>query len=109
MAARRGQFDTSRNAEFIRRRATIALHDAKDGKLLWRKEDFKGVFPRFFTSALLALSPASELIVFQPDENAYTEVARIKVASSPTYAYPVVSGKRIFVKNKDDVTLSMVE
>lgn len=32
-------------------RGTLSCHDAKDGKLLWRKEDFKGVFPRFFTSA----------------------------------------------------------
>ena len=60
-------------------------------------------------SVLLALTPASELIAFQPSDKAYTEVARIKVSSTPTYAYPVVSGKRIFVKDKDDVTLFTVE
>ncbi|MGC3960232.1 MAG: PQQ-like beta-propeller repeat protein [Verrucomicrobiota bacterium] len=60
-------------------------------------------------AVLLALTPASELIAFQPTEKAYTEIARLKVASSPTYAYPVVSGKRIFVKDKDDVTLFTVE
>ena len=60
-------------------------------------------------SVLLALTPASELIAFQPTDKAYTEIARLKVASSPTYAYPVVSGKRIFVKDKDDVTLFIVE
>ncbi len=60
-------------------------------------------------SVMLALTPAAELIVFEPSEKAYTEVARIKVASAPTYAYPVVSGKRIFVKDKDDVTLFTVE
>ena len=60
-------------------------------------------------SVLLALTPASELIAFQPSDKAYTEIARLKVASSPTYAYPVVSGKRIFVKDKDDVTLFIVE
>lgn len=60
-------------------------------------------------AVLLALTPASELIAFQPSEKAYTELARIKVASSPTYAYPVVSGKRIFVKDKNDVTLFTVE
>lgn len=58
---------------------------------------------------MLALTPASELIAFKPDEKAYTEVARIKVASSPTYAYPVVSGKRIFVKDQNDLTLFLVE
>jgi hypothetical protein len=60
-------------------------------------------------SVLIALTPASELIAFQASEKAYVEVARIKVASSPTYAYPVVSGKRIFVKDKDDVMLFTVE
>lgn len=60
-------------------------------------------------SVVLALTPASELVAFQPSEKAYTEVARIKVSNTPTYAYPVVSGKRIFVKDKDDVTLFWVE
>jgi hypothetical protein len=36
-------------------------------------------------------------------------VARIKVASSPTYAYPVVSGKRVFVKDQNEVMLLTVE
>jgi hypothetical protein len=35
----------------------------------------------------------------------YTELARIKVAGSQTYAYPIVSGKRLFVKDQDSVTL----
>jgi len=56
-------------------------------------------------SVLLALTPASELIAFQPSDKAYTELARIKVADTATYAYPVVSGKRIFVQDQDSVTL----
>ncbi len=51
-------------------------------------------------SVLLALTPSSQLIVFKPGEKTYTEVARIKVADSPTHAYPVVSGNRIFNKYK---------
>ncbi len=60
-------------------------------------------------SVLLALTPASQLIAFQPTEKAYTEIARIKVADSPVYAHPVVSGKRIFVKDQDAVTLWAIE
>ena len=60
-------------------------------------------------SVLLALKPASDLVVFQPSDKAYTEVARIKVASSPTYAYPVVSGNRIFIKDQNDVTLYTIQ
>jgi outer membrane protein assembly factor BamB len=57
----------------------------------------------------LALTPASELIAFQPSDKAYTELARIKVAETPTYAYPVVSGNRIFVQDQNAVILYTVE
>lgn len=61
-------------------------------------------------SVILALTPAtSELVAFQPSDKAYTEVARIKVSSSPTYAYPVVSGNRIFIKDQNDVMLLAIQ
>jgi outer membrane protein assembly factor BamB len=59
-------------------------------------------------TVLMALTPSSELVVFKPDPTAYAEVARIKVAGTPTHAYPVVSGKRIFVKDQDSVALLAV-
>lgn len=55
--------------------------------------------------ALLALTPASQLVAFVPSPKAYSELARIKVAETPTYAYPIVSGKRVFVKDQESVTL----
>ena len=60
-------------------------------------------------SVLLALTPASELIAFKPDGKAYGELARIKVGSSATHAYPVISGNRLFVKDQDAVTLYTVQ
>jgi outer membrane protein assembly factor BamB len=60
-------------------------------------------------SVLLALTPSSELIVFQPSEKAYTELARIKVANTPTHAHPVASGNRIFIKDQDSVTLWTID
>jgi outer membrane protein assembly factor BamB len=60
-------------------------------------------------SVLVALTPGSQLIVFQPSDKAYTELARIKVASTPTHAYPVISGNRVFVKDKDSVILWTIE
>jgi hypothetical protein len=56
-------------------------------------------------SVLLALTPASQLIAFAPSDKQYTEQAKIKVADTPTYAYPVVSGDRVFIKDQDSVTL----
>lgn len=60
-------------------------------------------------SVLLALTPASQLVAFEPSEKGFKELARIKVADTATYAYPVVSGNRIFVKDQNSVTLWTVE
>ena len=58
---------------------------------------------------LLALTPSSQLIVFQPGDKEYTELARIKVADSQTHAYPVLSGNRVFIKDLDSVTLWTID
>lgn len=60
-------------------------------------------------SVLVALTPAMELVVFKPGNAQYAEVARTKVAQSATYAHPVLSGNRIFVKDEDAVTLWTLE
>ena len=59
-------------------------------------------------SVLLALTPSSELIVFEPNDKAYVEVARIKVADTPTHAYPVASGNRLVIKDQESVILYTV-
>jgi outer membrane protein assembly factor BamB len=60
-------------------------------------------------TVLLALTPASELIAFLPDGKSYSELARLKVGSSATYAHPVVSGNRLFAKDQDAVMLYIVQ
>ena len=60
-------------------------------------------------SVLIALTPASQIVVFEPSEKEFNELARIKVADTQTYAYPVVSGNRIIVKDQNSVTLWTVE
>ena len=57
------------------------------------------------STVLLALTPKSQLIVFEPSDKEYKELASIKVADKETYAYPVVAGNRVFVKDQDSVTL----
>jgi outer membrane protein assembly factor BamB len=58
---------------------------------------------------LMALTPSSELVVFAPSDKEFKQLAKIKVASSPTYAYPVVSDNRIFIKDQDSVMLWTVK
>ncbi len=54
---------------------------------------------------LFALNPSAQLIAFEPSDKEFKELARYKVATSETYAYPVISGKRVFVKDRDSLTL----
>jgi outer membrane protein assembly factor BamB len=56
-------------------------------------------------SALAALTPSEQLIFFQPSDKAFTELARYKVANTPTYSYPILTGNRIYIKDQDSVIL----
>jgi outer membrane protein assembly factor BamB len=62
-------------------------------------------------SVLLALTPAGELVVFNPSDEAYSEVARYRVAEPEegrndqgTFAYPVAVGNSIYIKDRDTLT-----
>ncbi|MEJ2649951.1 MAG: PQQ-binding-like beta-propeller repeat protein [Sedimentisphaerales bacterium] len=85
--------------------------DAKTGKTTWTGSE---TFNRFGTivdagQVLFALSSQSELAVFEPNEKEYNELARYKVADSEVYAYPIISGNRIYVKDQDSLTLWTID
>jgi outer membrane protein assembly factor BamB len=86
--------------------------DARNGRTVWDAPsggggDYGSIVDA--GSVLLALTPSAQLIAFEPSDRAYLELARIKVADSDTYAYPVVSGNRIFIKDKNTVRLLTVQ
>jgi outer membrane protein assembly factor BamB len=88
--------------------------NVKTGAVAWTDADSKGQPAGYGSvvdagSVLLALTPKMQLYVVQPSDKAYTEVASIKVADSATYAYPVVSGNRLFIRDHDSVALLTVE
>jgi outer membrane protein assembly factor BamB len=60
-------------------------------------------------SVLLALTPSAQLVVFAPSDKKFEQLASYKVAADGTYAYPVVSGNRIFIKDRDSVILWTVD
>lgn len=60
-------------------------------------------------SVLFALTPAAQLIVFEPSEKEFKQLATYKVADGGTHAYPVIAGNRIFIKDKDSVILWTME
>lgn len=93
-------------------RGNLYCINAKTGQTAWKDTTQHG---RGFAAmldvgaCLVALPSTSELIVFKPVESQYEELARIKVAETPTYAHPVVAGNGIFVKDQDAVTLWTVQ
>lgn len=60
-------------------------------------------------SVLFVLTPAAQLVVLEPSDKEFKQLATYKVSSGQTHAYPVASGKRIFIKDKDSVTLWTVD
>ena len=58
---------------------------------------------------LIGLNSGAKLVVFQPDKEGYKELASYKVSDGQTYAYPIISGKQIFVKDQDSVAMWAIE
>lgn len=85
--------------------------DAKTGDTLWTDDTARGQCGAIFDagSVLIALSTDMNLLVFKPSREKYTEVAKYKVADSPTWAAPILAGKRIFVKDRDSLILWTIE
>jgi len=83
------------------------LLDMKTGKTLWTG------MPRQATNAAIvragaivfALEDDAELMVGRVSGNGVQELKRYKVADAATWAAPVVSGNRIFVKDVSSLTL----
>ena len=88
--------------------------NAKTGAVAWSDAANRGTPAGYASvvdagSVLLALTPGSQLYVVQPTDKAYTQVAAIKVAETPTYAYPVISGNRLFIRDQNSVALLTLE
>lgn len=62
-----------------------------------------------FSWGLLALTPSSQLIVYEPNGKDFKQLASYKVTDSETYASPIVAGNRLFVKDRDSVTLWTID
>jgi outer membrane protein assembly factor BamB len=87
--------------------------NAKSGKTEWTQGIKGGGRPGYGSivdagSALFALTPGGELIAFEPTDKEFKQLAKYKVGSE-TYGYPIVTGNRIFIKDKDSVALWVVE
>jgi outer membrane protein assembly factor BamB len=97
----------------ITQRGNLFCVNAKTGAEAWTDTDAKG--PQGYGSLLdagsiiLALTTKMQLYAVQPNEKQFTQVASIKVADTPTFASPVVSGNRVFIRDQNSVSLLTLE
>jgi len=60
-------------------------------------------------SVLIGLPSTGNLLVFSPDPKEYREIAKYKVSETPVYAFPLVAGKNIYVKDAESLILYSLE
>jgi outer membrane protein assembly factor BamB len=89
----------------------LFAQDAKTGKELWQDSAPRGECGAILDTGatLLLLSSDSNLVAFKPDKDDFKEVAKYKVGETPTWAMPIIDGKRIYVKDRDSLILWTVE
>ena len=92
----------------LSQRGNFFCINAETGKTAWTDSaGGRGGFGEIVDAGpvLMALTSKSQLTVFEPSDKQFTEVASIKAADKQTYAYPVVAGNRLYIKDQDSVTL----
>src|SRR5262249_36935635 len=77
------------------------------GKVLWTTEGREGFNASILNAkdVLLILNSDAGLIVAKKSAERFEQLAKYSVADSPTYAYPLMIGRRILVK--DDASIAM--
>jgi outer membrane protein assembly factor BamB len=90
-----------------RKRGQLVCVDPKSGDMVWSGPDSLGDNAALVAAgnAVLALTDGAELIVMKADAPAFTQLARYKVADSPTWAHPVPAGGGVLVKDKTHLIL----
>jgi outer membrane protein assembly factor BamB len=85
--------------------------DAKSGKTLWTSEARQATNAAVVSAGRVwfALKDDAELLVMRADASGFEPLRRYTVANSATWAQPVISGNRIYVKDVSDLTLWTIE
>jgi outer membrane protein assembly factor BamB len=90
-----------------RNRGQMVGLDAASGKLLWAAKARQGENASLVASGglVFVLTNDAELIIGRAPAQGFEELKRYTVASSPTWAHPLVTDQGIFIKDKTDLAL----
>jgi outer membrane protein assembly factor BamB len=85
--------------------------NAITGKTAWIDNTVNSDFSTIVDcgTVIIGLASTGNLIVLKPDEKAYTELAKYKVSETPIYAYPIISGKNIYIKDAESLIMYKVK
>jgi outer membrane protein assembly factor BamB len=85
--------------------------NASDGKTAWYDSAINSDFATILDcgSVIIGLPSTANLLVFKPDNKSYQEIARYKVSDTPIYAFPVIAGNNIYIKDAESLTLFKIE
>ena len=85
-----------------RQKGQLFALDLTTGKTLWTGEGRMAENTALIRTGkvLWALTTESDLVAFADSPSKYTEIARYKVASSPTWAHPALTGFGVLVKDE---------
>ena len=94
-----------------KRKGQFFCLDARTGKTLWTSEGREGDNAAMLSAkgVLFLLTDAAELIVAKSDAKAFEPIKKYTVATSPTWAHPVVMGKGILIKDASTLALLSIE
>jgi outer membrane protein assembly factor BamB len=89
-------------------RGNLFCLNAQTGQTAWTDTNRLGNYGGMLNAGTVIVTlPTTELIVIKPSDKQYEELARIKVADMPVFAHPILAGKRLFVKDRETVTMWM--
>jgi outer membrane protein assembly factor BamB len=79
--------------------------DASTGKTAWIDNTVNSDFATIIDcgTVIIGLPSTANLLVFKPDNKKYSEIARYKVSETPIYAFPVVAGNMIYIKDAESL------
>ena len=85
--------------------------DASTGKTAWYDSTVNSDFATIVDcgTVIMGFPSTGNLIVFKADPKAYSEIAKYKVAETAVYAFPVIAGNVVYVKDAENLMMYRVE
>jgi outer membrane protein assembly factor BamB len=93
----------------VRNKGQLVSIDADTGKTVWQSPGRMGENAAILNlagKAIVALTNDAKLYVLSPAAKEFMPVAQYTVADSPTWAHPLITGNRIYIK--DETSLRML-